>query len=123
MKVLVTLGQDTPAYATFELEVPEGTETEQLVELAKAEAVNRAGDLVFDPSYDFSGLRITCMMIDRQFIGEDIPLEACGWDLGLMAQNFLSGRVRGRDLLAEADRQGLTVDPAVRADLEALDSR
>lgn len=111
-------GQDTPAYADTILEVPLDATDEQIIEQAKA---FEFGDLVFDPSWDWSGARIVEIAdtgSDGRIVAADVPLEVSGEDLGLITQLVLRGQSHPKALLEEAERQGLVVEPSIRSFLE-----
>ncbi len=111
-KVYITYGQDTPAYANSILDVPDAATDEEIIAAAKSVEI---GDLVFDPSYDWAGARIVELseVATGRVVATDIPLEISGEDLGLIAQMVLSGQVKPKALLDEAERQGLSVSPEV----------
>ena len=62
-RFVITWGQDTPAYATSVLEVADDATIEDVIEEAKRQADATRG-LVFEPSHDWTGLRI--VQIDDQ---------------------------------------------------------
>lgn len=107
MKVTVTWGQDTPAYATEVIEVPDDANDGQIIEavMARADAV---GNLVFDPSYDWTGLRaVEISAPDGRVIDNDVAIEPSGEDLGLVVRNVMSGAVSLEAMLHEAERQNI----------------
>lgn len=120
-KIVITYGKDTPAYAEKAIEVADDATHDQILQAAK-DAADGAHDLVFDPSYDWTGYRIVDITTaDGECIANDIPLERSGEDLGLVAQNVLSGACAPQALLDEAERQGITnMDPSVRAGIESM---
>jgi hypothetical protein len=77
---------------------------------------DKAGDLVFKPSWDWTGLRIVEIEDSRLgVLADDLPLEASGEDLGLIAHSVLRGQILPIELLHEAERQGVKVDPKIAA--------
>ena len=101
-KIVVQLGQDTPAYATFIMDADASMED------IKTEARQQAGNLTFKPSWDWSGLRIVDITRnDGACLGSDIALERCGEDLGLVTENWLRGIIPFSSLRGEAERQGV----------------
>lgn len=113
MKVIVTWGQDTPAYATEEVVVPDDASDEQIVAAVKEKA-DGVGNIVFDPSYDWTGLRIVDVTKeDGECVANDVAIEPCGEDLGIIARGVLTGMVSPMALLHEAERQGINVHPKV----------
>ncbi len=112
-RFVITWGQDTPAYATSILEVPEDATMEDVIEEAKRQADATRG-LVFEPSHDWTGLRI--VQIDDQDgfpVSDSIAISTSGEDLGLICQNVLSGVVKIEAVLHEAERQNIPVHPDV----------
>lgn len=101
-KIVVQLGQDTPAYASFSMDADTSMEN------IKTEARRQASNLTFTPSWDWSGLRIVDITgSDGTCLGSDIALERSGEDLGLVAENWLHGTIPFSSLRAEAERQGI----------------
>lgn len=109
--VNICLGQDTAAYANFDLLVPDDLDGEQLNELIREQsrAKVEAGALDFIPECDYSGLRI--VDVEDKSTGEhfleDEALDKVPYDLGLAAENFLKGLTSYGALVAEAVRQGV----------------
>ena len=123
-KIILTWGQDTPCYVDQDMEVPDDTTPEQMLALAREQADN-VGSLVFDPSYDWSGLRLVAAVefIDGEEIchAEDVPMEVSGEDVGIVAQGVLRGTVPVGALVQEAERQDIDVSPAVEQALLLAD--
>lgn len=112
MNVTITYGQDTPAYATVKLDVPDDATDETIIDMAKAKA-DEVGDLVFEPSYDWTGLRIVDITLDNgECVANSIPLEPSGEDLGLECSLWLRKRSSFAALRAEAERQGILAAPS-----------
>lgn len=118
-KVLVTLGQDTPAYVDLDLAVPTDATPDQIIQIAKEKAISFAeGDednVQFIPSYDWTGLRIVAITESTPeglaYLAEDVVIESSGEDLGIVAKGVLTGTVPASALLQEAERQGINVCP------------
>ena len=111
MQVVITAGQDTPAYATAVISVAPDATDQQIVEAAKSAVESLVDNLIFDPSYDWSGLRLVeIAKEDGTVVAGDIPIDPSGEDLGLVTQNVLSGACGIAALEQEAERQGLRVD-------------
>ena len=120
-KIVITLGQDTPAYVNYAMEVSNDATDEQIVGLVKESAVKRAEDLVFEPCWDWVGLRVVEIADqDGHVIANDIPINASSEDLGIVARNVLSGHVGPLALLQEAERQGVKVDPVFAVNFTAF---
>ena len=112
-RFVITWGQDTPAYATSVLEVADDATIEDVIEEAKRQADATRG-LVFEPSHDWTGLRI--VQIDDQDgfpVSDEIAISPCGEDLRLICQNVLSGYVNIQAIMHEAERQNISVHPDV----------
>ncbi len=106
-KIMVKLGQDTPAYADFFMDA--GASIDEI----KAEALKRAGKITFTPSFDWSGLRIVEITgPDGASLGGDIPLQPCGEDLGLVTENWLRGMIPFASVRGEAERQAILREPS-----------
>ena len=121
MKVIVTWGQDTPAYAesTIEIEVQGDATDENIIAAVKAKA-DTVGELVFLPSWDWSGLRIVDITkADGACVANDIPIEPCGEDLGIVAHEVMTGKAGPMALVYEAERQGIDVHPSVARAIES----
>ena len=121
MKVIVTWGQDTPAYAesTIEIEVQGDATDANIIAAVKAKA-DTVGDLVFLPSWDWSGLRIVDITkADGACVANDIPIEPCGEDLGIVAHEVMTGTAGPMALVHEAERQGINVHPDVARAIES----
>ena len=123
-KIILTWGQDTPAYAVQDLMVPDDATPEKMLELAREQADN-VGDLVFDPSYDWSGLRLVAAVefIDGKQVyhAEDVPIDVSPEDLGIVWLGALRGRVPVGALFPEAERQNIDVSPDVERALRLAD--
>jgi hypothetical protein len=120
-KIRVELGQDTPAYASFELTVGADLTDADIINLVKEQAENQSGDLVFEPSYDFSGLRVvSATHANGDTIAEDLPIEPSPEDLGIVAMGVLKGTVAPNQLIMEAERQGVDINPEVASMFERL---
>lgn len=112
--ITVTLGQDTPAYANLTLSFPGTATDDDIIEHVQRVASDRAADMVFDPSFDWSGLRATEIVDETgRCLASDIAIERSGEDLGLVAEAALKGLVPITALIEEARRQGIRVDPRV----------
>ena len=112
-RFVITWGQDTPAYATSVLAVADDATIEDVIKEAKRQADATRG-LVFEPSHDWTGLRI--VQIDDQDgfpVSDSIAISTSGEDIGLVCQSVLSGHVNIEALLHEADRQNIPVHPDV----------
>ena len=121
MKVIVTWGQDTPAYAesTIEIEVQGDATDANIIAAVKAKA-DTVGDLVFRPSWDWSGLRIVDITkADGTCVANDIPIEPCGEDLGIVAHEVMTGKAGPMALVHEAERQGISIHPDVARAIES----
>ena len=113
-KIRVELGQDTPAYASFELTVGADLTDADIINLVKEQAEEQAGDLVFEPSYDLSGLRVvSATHANGDTIVEDLPIDPSPEDIGIVAMDVLKGTVAPNQLIMEAERQGFSVRPEV----------
>ncbi len=120
-KLVITWGQDTPCYATSVMEMPDDATTEQIVEAAKRRALEAQENLIFDPSYDFSGLRIVDISeSEGATVACEIAIERCGEDLGLVCENVLNGRTRATAIIHEAERQGININEDVHVALSML---
>jgi hypothetical protein len=125
-RITVTLGQDTPAYASFEFDVVDDATNEDIINRIQEQAENQAGDLVFEPSYDFSGLRVVSAAHVRRFGGigdtivEDLPIEPSPEDIGIVAMAVLKGTLAPNQLIMEAERQGVAINPEVASMFERL---
>lgn len=107
-KVSITYAQNTPAYATTELEVPDDASDERIIEAAKAHA-DHVGDLVFDPSFDWEGLRILDIYErDGKCVARDIPIDQPSSDteMSRVARGVLTGAVAFSELRSQARRDG-----------------
>ena len=107
-KVSITYAQNTPAYATTELEVPDDASDERIIEAAKAHA-DHVGDLVFDPSFDWEGLRILDIYErDGKCVARDIPIDEPSSDteMSRVARGVLTGAVAFSELRSQARRDG-----------------
>lgn len=107
MKIIATFGQDTPAYADMEIEVPDGASEDQ-IRAAVLDRADEVGNMEFAPSYDWTGLRVVSVTApDGDCLLENIPIEPSGEDLGLEAMLWLRGRSTFVNVLAETRRQGI----------------
>lgn len=122
-KIRITYGQDTPAYATKVLSVPDNATPEAMIQSAKDYADDAIEELDFDPSHDWTGLRIVSIDTpDQGCIASHIPIERSGEDLGLVAQNVLSGSCGMMALIHEGERQEMKIAPSVRHLIELGDA-
>ena len=125
-RITIEFGQDTSAYATMEVDVPDGATTEQIVEIALAKA-DDVGDLEFKASHDWSGLRIVVIHNQQMnSLARDIPIEVDYHCLGQAAADLLSedaSRTRAtfQTLLKAARRQGVIESPTIPADARPFD--
>jgi hypothetical protein len=120
-KLVITWGQDTPCYATSTIDVPDDATTEQMIDAARSHANEVNENLVFDPSFDFSGLRIVDISeANGGTVACEIAIEPCGEDLGLVCENVIKGRVGPMAIVFEAERQGIAIDADMRDGLIAL---
>jgi hypothetical protein len=109
-KITITYAQNTPAYASMELEVPDDASNEQIIEAAKTHA-DRVGDLVFSPSYDWEDLRIFDIRdATGRLIEEGISLEE---PLQIETLSFVARGAEGGKLAFSAKRE--TFDLVVEA--------
>jgi hypothetical protein len=128
-KLLVTLGQDTPAYADLDIDVPADATPDRIIEIAKEKAIHFVGadenNLQFIPTGDWTGLRIVAIteQTSEGFVclAEDVSIEPSGEDLGIVAKGVLTGTVPAGALLHEAERQGISVCPRVKTLLADAD--
>ncbi|MGC8732664.1 MAG: hypothetical protein ACP5RC_10435 [Halothiobacillaceae bacterium] len=122
MELIVTLGQDTPAYADVTVEVPDGASEETVIAAAK-DAADQAGSHVFTPSYDWSGLRVVEVTgPDGECLAADIAIEPSGEDLGGAASSVLRGSTPFAALIDEAERLGFAVHSEISAALTVVDA-
>jgi hypothetical protein len=125
-QVIIEWGQDTPAYASQTMEVPNDATDEQIIAMAKAKA-DDVGDLVFDPSWDWTGLRIVSITESKkdrkEYIATDIPIDVSPFDFGQAADSAVRGRSKLSQITNEAARQGIAISPEVAAALTFADER
>lgn len=82
-QVVILFGQDTPAYATATVEIPEGADPLQYVKDNSGDILD---DVEFEPSYDWDGLRIVEMRCGSEVLVNDEPVGRMPYyDIGLLA--------------------------------------
>ena len=90
MKVKICFGQDTPAYTTIHADIPDGFDPTTWV---KEHADVLLDEAVFEPSYDWDGLRIVEMSASStgEVICEDEPVGRMSrYDIGLLAIQLIN---------------------------------
>ena len=111
--ITITYAQNTPAYASMELEVPDDASEEQIIEVAKANA-DRVGNLVFDPSYDWEDLRIFDIRgPEGRLIAEGVQIDGpfAADEMSFLARSFLKGDSAFSKLRGLAVREGVLPAP------------
>lgn len=129
--VEVCYGQDTPGYFHENLEVPdevirdEDKLKEFLINRATDVVNNEDGEYVFQPEYDYSGLRIVDARIGNKVLAEDIPVENTYWDAGLDIGSSLNPVIpmeqRFSAFLDAVQRLGKSKEDAIAALVELAD--
>lgn len=90
MKLKVTFGQDLSAYATEEIEVPDGASKEEIVDTLKGYDPSK---LVFDEDWStVCAMRIvSAVKEDGGHVLEDVPIEPSPFDCGQHFMSWLKG--------------------------------
>ena len=124
-RIEVTLGQDSPSYATFSMEVPDGASKDEIISLiaAKANAIDdgeNAEGIFYEDSFDFSGLRIVDVRGLEGISLNGTPIEVSPHDVGTHFIEFLAGRDSLDNLVGILEAHGVTVCAEAREALLAI---
>lgn len=132
-QVSVCYGQDTPGYYHENLEIPDDIIADKeklksfLIDRATDIANNEDGEYVFQPEYDYSGLRIVDASINAgtEVLVQDLPVENTYWDAGLEMGSALNPILplenRFVSFLDAIRRLGKNPDEAIAALVELAD--
>ncbi len=106
--VTVTFAQNTPAYASLEIDVPDDADQAGIIAAAKAHA-DHVGNLVFNPSFDWEDLRILDIRgKGGDLIAQSVPIDppSSTEELARVAGAVLAGSAAFSELRLLALRQG-----------------
>ncbi|WP_414039438.1 hypothetical protein ACJU26_09615 [Acidithiobacillus sp. M4-SHS-6] len=114
--IRITLGQDTPCYATVDIEVEdEILENEEKLKeflIQKSRVLMNDDDVMFYPEWDFSNQRIVCVASDSLLMLENILLAPDYQNTGVLFAQAITQKNR-EDFFAAAESCGATRQDAL----------